>query len=78
MVYFQYLTDRVSMLAHAYTLYSSVRPFGASIILGSYEEDGAHMHVIDPSGVSWVINTGDTTTCINNWNMLYPHTFLDG
>ncbi|XP_064601899.1 proteasome subunit alpha type-3-like [Liolophura sinensis] len=49
----KYLTDRVSMLAHAYTLYSSVRPFGASVILGSYEEDGPHMHVIDPSGVSW-------------------------
>lgn len=49
----KHLTDRVSMYVHAYTLYSSIRPFGVSIIVGSYEVDGPQMYLIDPSGVSW-------------------------
>ncbi|GLH12331.1 Proteasome subunit alpha type-3 [Gryllus bimaculatus] len=36
----KYLNDRVSMYMHAYTLYSAVRPFGCSVIMGSYEADG--------------------------------------
>ena len=31
-----YLADRVSMYMHAYTLYSAVRPFGATVMFGSY------------------------------------------
>lgn len=50
----QHLTERVSGYVHAYTLYSSVRPFGVSMILGSIEEDGPQMYLIEPSGVSWV------------------------
>ncbi|XP_072032332.1 proteasome subunit alpha type-3-like [Amphiura filiformis] len=49
----KYLTDRVAMYIHAHTLYSAIRPFGCSVILGSYESDIPHMHMIDPSGVSW-------------------------
>lgn len=49
----KYLNERVSMYMHAYTLYSAVRPFGCSIILGSYEADGPVMYMIDPSGVSY-------------------------
>lgn len=49
-----YLNDRVSMYMHAYTLYSAVRPFGASAIIGSYDEDGPSMFMLDPSGVSYV------------------------
>lgn len=52
---FQYLNDRVSMFMHAYTLYSAVRPFGCSAIIGSYDKvDGPSMFVIDSSGVSHV------------------------
>ena len=51
---FQLLTDRVAMFVHMHTLYSSVRPFGVSCILGSYGVDGPEMFVIDPSGVSFV------------------------
>lgn len=48
------LTDRVAMHVHAYTLYSSVRPFGVSCLLSSYDPtDGPAMYVIDPSGVSF-------------------------
>ena len=45
------------MFVHAHTLYSSVRPFGVSCILGSYGVDGPEMFVIDPSGVSFVSST---------------------
>lgn len=51
----KYLNDRVSMYIHAYTLYSAVRPFGSSLILGTYDpDDGPQMYMIDPSGVSYV------------------------
>ena len=43
------------MYVHAYTLYSSIRPFGVAMILGSFEEKGPQMYLIDPSGVSWVL-----------------------
>lgn len=50
----RHLVDRVSMYVHAHTLYSSVRPFGVSAILGSYnQQEGPQMYLIDPSGVSW-------------------------
>ncbi|XP_067011517.1 proteasome subunit alpha type-3 [Anabrus simplex] len=49
----KYLNDRVSMYMHAYTLYSAVRPFGCSVILGSYQTDEPVMYMIDPSGVSY-------------------------
>lgn len=51
----KYLNDRVSMYMHAYTLYSAVRPYGCSVIMGSYDNlDGPQMYMIDPSGVSYV------------------------
>lgn len=49
----KYLNDRVSMDMHAYTLYSMVRPYGCSVILGAYEADAPAMYMIDPSGVSY-------------------------
>lgn len=51
----KYLNDRVSMYIHAYTLYSAVRPFGSSLIIGTYDpDDGPQMYMIDPSGISYV------------------------
>ena len=50
----KHITDRVAMYVHAYTLYFSVRPFGCSVLLGSYEKDGPQLYAIDPSGVSYV------------------------
>ncbi|XP_072171912.1 proteasome subunit alpha type-3-like [Diadema setosum] len=49
----KHLTDRVAMYVHAYTLYSAIRPFGCSVLMGSYEKDTPHLYMIDPSGVSW-------------------------
>ncbi|XP_033336349.1 proteasome alpha7 subunit [Megalopta genalis] len=47
------LNENVSMYIHAYTLYSAVRPYGCSVILGAYENDVPAMYMIDPSGVSY-------------------------
>lgn len=50
----QHLADRVAMYMHAYTLYSAVRPFGCSVMLGGQTEDGPALYTIDPSGVHFV------------------------
>jgi len=49
----QVLCDRVSNYVQAHTLYASVRPFGVSLILGTWDEDGPRLHMIEPSGISY-------------------------
>lgn len=49
----QILCDRVSNYVQAHTLYSSIRPFGVSLILGTWDQDGPRLHMIDPSGESF-------------------------
>lgn len=48
----RHLAERVSQYVHAYTLYSSVRPFGCSVALSSWEDETPQLYIIDPSGVS--------------------------
>jgi len=49
-----FLQQRVSTYMHAYTLYSSIRPFGATIMLGSWDkQDGAQMYSMGPNGVGY-------------------------
>ncbi|CAE6397716.1 unnamed protein product [Rhizoctonia solani] len=50
------LADRLGLYVQAYTLYSSVRPFGISTILGSVNKDGPSLYVIQPSGVFYGYN----------------------
>ncbi len=50
----QALSDRLSLYVQAYTLYSSVRPFGCSTILGGVDKGGPAIFVIEPSGVFYV------------------------
>jgi len=50
------LADRLALYVQAYTLYSSVRPFGVSSILGGVDEDGPQLFMIEPSGVYWGYN----------------------
>jgi 20S proteasome subunit alpha 7 len=50
----QALSDRLSLYVQAYTLYSSVRPFGCSTILGGVDKYGPSIYVIEPSGVFYV------------------------
>lgn len=50
----QNVVDRLGLYVQAYTLYSSVRPFGISTILGSVDQDGPGLYVVEPSGVFYV------------------------
>ncbi len=36
-----------------YTLYWYLRPFGASILLASVDDDGPQLHMIEPSGIAY-------------------------
>ncbi|KAK6362707.1 hypothetical protein TWF730_000163 [Orbilia blumenaviensis] len=47
------LADRMGSYAQAYTLYSSVRPFGVTAILGGADDDGPALYMIEPSGMYW-------------------------
>lgn len=47
------LADRLSLFMQAYTLYGSVRPFCASLLMGAVDADGSHLWMLEPSGVSW-------------------------
>jgi len=47
------LCDRISGLVHNYTLYWVVRPFGCSVLIGSYSSEGPQLHALDPSGISY-------------------------
>ncbi|KAJ7904338.1 20S proteasome subunit [Mycena olivaceomarginata] len=45
------IADRIGQFVQMYTLYSSVRPFGISTILGAVDKDGPALYVVEPSGV---------------------------
>ncbi|KAF9263554.1 20S proteasome subunit [Marasmius fiardii PR-910] len=47
----KYVADRLGSYMQVYTLYSSVRPFGISTIVGGIDESGPSLYVIEPSGV---------------------------
>ena len=49
----QALAERVSLYLQAYTLYSSVRPFGTISIMGLVDRDGPHLYMLEPSGAYW-------------------------
>ncbi|KAJ3300619.1 hypothetical protein HK104_009276 [Borealophlyctis nickersoniae] len=45
------IADRLGGYVQAYTLYSSMRPFGVSTILGTVDRSGPALYMIEPSGV---------------------------
>jgi 20S proteasome subunit alpha 7 len=47
------MADRLSQFTQMYTLYGSVRPFGATALLGGVDHQGPQLYMIEPSGVSW-------------------------
>ncbi|RIA82305.1 nucleophile aminohydrolase [Glomus cerebriforme] len=47
------IADRVGQYVQVYTLYSSVRPFGSSTIIGTVDKEGPQLYMIEPSGVYW-------------------------
>jgi 20S proteasome subunit alpha 7 len=50
----QAVADRVGLYVQAYTLYSSVRPFGINAVFGAVDKDGPQLFVVEPSGVYFV------------------------
>ena len=60
----KHLSDRLSAYMHAHTLLGSIRPFGCSLILSSYEalpqnkQSVPQLFMIDPSGLSNVLHCG--------------------
>jgi 20S proteasome subunit alpha 7 len=47
------IAQRVGQYIGAYTLYSSVRPFGSAVIIASVDQNGPHLYMAEPSGVCW-------------------------
>jgi len=47
------LNERLAGFVHTYTLYWYLRPFGASVLLASYDDDGPQLHMIEPSGIAY-------------------------
>ena len=47
------MADRLGLYCQAYTLYSSVRPFGVTSIVGIVDKAGPSIYMIEPSGVYW-------------------------
>jgi len=62
----QDLISRVSLYLQAYTLYSSVRPFGVSSIFGAIDKNGPQLYMIEPSGLSY----GHRATAVGKGKML--------
>jgi len=47
------LCQRVAGFIHQYTLYWYLRPFGASVLLGSFDKDGPALYMVEPSGLCY-------------------------
>uniref|UniRef100_A0A6B2LFT9 Proteasome subunit alpha type n=1 Tax=Arcella intermedia TaxID=1963864 RepID=A0A6B2LFT9_9EUKA len=47
------LNERVSAFVQMYTLYSYLRPFGCTSIIGGIDDSGPQLFMIEPSGISW-------------------------
>lgn len=49
------LNNRLSLYFHYFTIYGSLRPFGSSALVASYDEDlnKPELYMIDPSGTSF-------------------------
>jgi 20S proteasome subunit alpha 7 len=58
------VADRLGLYVQAYTLYSSVRPFGISSILAAVDKEGPALYVIEPSGVFYVSSTLAIMACL--------------
>jgi 20S proteasome subunit alpha 7 len=49
------LATRISLFVHYYTTHGSLRPFGSSCLLASYDEDSKQpeLYMVEPSGLSF-------------------------
>jgi 20S proteasome subunit alpha 7 len=46
------LSERVGEMIHLYTIYGGLRPYGCSVLIASYADDGPQLFVADPSGTT--------------------------
>lgn len=60
------LSERLSGYAQLYTLYSSIRPFGSNVIIGSVDSKGPAIYMIETSGVCYVRCHGSANIGPNN------------
>ena len=44
------MADRLGQYEAVYTMYSSVRPFGAGLVVAVYDQDGPHLYMVENSG----------------------------
>lgn len=56
---FAVLADRLAQFMHYFTLYASLRPFGASAVVAGYDPfSGVHeLYMVEPSGTNYVSET---------------------
>jgi len=47
------LASRIAGFVQMYTLYSHIRPFGATVLVGGMDENGPQLYMIKPSAISW-------------------------
>merc|ERR1711977_124073 len=47
------LNERLASFMHLFTAYWSVRPFGASVLMGTHTRDGYELYMLDPSGTAY-------------------------
>lgn len=47
------LVKRMASIMQEYTQSGGVRPFGVSLLMGGWDDDGPHLFQVDPSGSYW-------------------------
>jgi len=47
------MAERLAGFVHAYTMYWSVRPFGAAVLIAGKDADGPFMWMVEPSGLTY-------------------------
>jgi 20S proteasome subunit alpha 7 len=59
------IAKRVAGYVTAFTLYSSVRPFGLNSLIGAVDVHGPALYMVEPSGLYYVLhfNTGIQCMC---------------
>eukprot|EP01098_Paradermamoeba_levis_P004212 TRINITY_DN181_c0_g1_i2.p1 TRINITY_DN181_c0_g1~~TRINITY_DN181_c0_g1_i2.p1 ORF type:complete len:251 (+),score=56.89 TRINITY_DN181_c0_g1_i2:52-804(+) len=47
------LSERIGSFVQVYTLYSHMRPFGTSVLVGGIDKKGPQLYMVEPSGIFW-------------------------
>jgi 20S proteasome subunit alpha 2 len=66
------IVKELATVMQEYTQSGGVRPFGVSLLVSGYDEEGAHLYQVDPSGSYWAWKA----SAIGK-NMVNANTFLE-